>query len=272
MTQDKEVYRMTLYWLYDLPNWMFGLVSICFFTAFGLVGLFTTRGWVRRQHRENHSHNDIVSYFLAAVTVFYGITLGLLAVATWTNFSATQDKVDHEAQVLASLYRDVNIFPEPLRSILDNDLRGYTRQVIDISWPQQRNGVVPTATNGMLEVFQVDLLKFEPVSERDKIVAGESYKQFNVLVECRRARLESVTTGMPTSLWTLVILGGLITIVVTLFFDTPSMAMHFWMTILLTTLLGLMIFLIGTLDRPYRGKVSIGSGSLERVYQQVMRP
>jgi hypothetical protein len=261
---------MTLYWVYDLPNWLFGLLSVTFFTGVGLVGLFTTRRWVRRQHRQDHSHNDIVSYFLAAVTVFYGITLGLLAVATWTTYSGTQDKVDHEAQVLASLYRDTDTFPEPLRTKLEEDLRAYTRQVIDVSWPLQRQGIVPNSTKGMLESFQGDMLTFEPTTEREKIVATEAYRQFNVLVECKRARLESVTTGMPSSLWTLVILGGLITIAVTLFFDTPSMAMHFWMTILLTTLLGLMVFLIGTLDRPYRGKVSIGPGSLERVYRQVM--
>ncbi len=262
--------HMTLYWLYDLPNWLFGVIVISFFSAFGLTGLFTTRRFVRRQHKEDHSHNDIVSYFLAAVTVFYGITLGLLAVATWTNFSATQDKVDHEAQVVASLYRDVNSFPEPLRTMLEGDLRVYVRQVIDVSWPQQRRGLIPTSTSGTLDQFQADLLQFEPKTEREKIVTDESYRQFNILVECRRARLETVTSGMPSSLWSLVILGGLITLTVTLFFDTPSLRMHFWMTILLSVLLGLMIFLIGTLDNPFRGKVSIGPGSLERVYRQVM--
>ena len=88
--------------------------------------------------------------------------------------------------------------------------------------------------------------------------------------EARRSRLETVTSGMPTSLWSLVILGGLITMTATLFFDTPSFRMHFWMTVLLSTLLGLMVFLIGTLDNPFRGKVSIGPGSMQRVYEQLM--
>ena len=263
--------HITLYWLYDLPNWLFGMIIIGFFTSFALVGLFSTRRWVKQQHREDHSHNDIVSYFLAAVTVFYGITLGLLAVATWTNFSATQDRVDREAQVAASLYRDVNSLPEPVRSRLDDDLRQYVRQVIDVSWPEQRRGVVPMNSSGILEQFQAHLLEFEPVSEREKIVTEESYRQFNLLVEARRARLESVTSGMPSSLWSLVILGGLITLTVTLFFDTPSFRMHFWMTVLLSVLLGLMVFLIGTLDNPFRGKVAVGPGSLERVYKQLMQ-
>ncbi len=259
-----------LYWLYNLPNWLFGVVVVLFFVLYSLAGLFTTRAWVRRQHREDHSHNDIVSYFLAAITVFYGITLGLLAVATWTNFSATQDKVDREAQVVASLYRDVNSFPDPLRTTLENDLRSYTREVIDVSWPQQRQGIVPYGSGPKLEQFQADLLLFEPKTEREKIVTTQAYGVFNALVEARRSRLETVTSGMPASLWSLVILGGLITMTATLFFDTPSFRMHFWMTVLLSTLLGLMVFLIGTLDNPFRGKVSIGPGSLERVYQQIM--
>ena len=260
----------TLYWLYDLPNWLFGVVVVTFFLLYGLIGLFLTRTWIRKQHRVDHSHNDIVSYFLAAITVFYGITLGLLAVATWTNYSSTQDKVDIESQRVASLYRDVNSFPEPLRTALDNDLRAYVRQVIDVSWPQQRQGIVPYGSGVILEQFQADLLLFEPKTEREKIVTTESYRVFNELVEARRARLESVSSGMPKSLWSLVILGGLIALTATLFFDTQSLRMHFWMTTLLSTLLGLMVFLIGTLDNPFRGKVSIGPGSLQRVYEQLM--
>ena len=46
--------------------------------------------------------------------------------------------------------------------------------------------------------------------------------------------------------------------------------MHLWMTVLLSSLLGLMVFLVGTLDSPFRGKVSIGPGSMQRVYEQLM--
>lgn len=262
--------HVTLYWLYDLPNWLFGIVVVLFFTLYGLAGLFATRRWVKRQHREDHSHNDIVSYYLAAITVFYGITLGLLAVATWTNYSNAQDKVDHEAQVVASLYRDVNSFPEPLRTNLDDDLRAYVRETVDVSWPAMQRGIVPYGSGPKLEQVQADLLLFEPKTEREKIVTTQAYQVFNVLVEARRGRLETVNSGMPSSLWSLVILGGLITLTATLFFDTPSLRMHFWMTILLSTLLGLMVFLVGTLDNPFRGKVSIGPGSMQRVYDQIM--
>ena len=260
-----------MYWVYDLPNWLFGLLCIATFVGFGVGGLYMTRGWVRRVHQKDHSHNDIVGFYLAGVTVFYGITLGLVAVGTWNTYNEVQSKVDHEAQVVSSLYRDVGGFPEPGRALLKKDLRDYVREVVDVSWPQQRRGIVPTGSALMIDDLQAHLIAFEPTTPGQQILHAEAYKQFNNLVEVRRSRLDSVTASIPSSLWFLVIIGALISIAVTLFFDTPSFSMHLWMTVLMSGLLGLMIFLIGTLDNPFRGKVSVSAVPLETVYQQTMK-
>ena len=259
---------MTMYWVYDLPNWLFGLLCIGAFLLLGLAGLYASRGFVRRVHREDHSHNDIVGYYLAAVTIFYGITLGLVSVGTWNNYNAIQDKVDREAQDLASLYRDANSYPEPLRGALTTDLRQYAEEVVERSWPQQRMGVIPRGSAVFLDNFQQHLLLFQPATMGQGVVYQESYRQFNDLVESRRSRLDSVTTSIPRSLWWLVILGAIVCIVNTLFFHTRSFSMHIWMTMLMSGLLGLMVFLVATLDNPFRGKISISSAPIERVLQQ----
>jgi hypothetical protein len=228
-----------------------------------------SRTRVRRLHIKDHSHNDIVGYYLSAVTVFYGITLGLVAVGTWNTYSDIQTKVDKEAQVIASLYRDVNGYPEPARSELGGDLKAYLRQVIEVSWPEQQKGIVPVGSGVMLDSFQRHMLAFEPATAGQQILHAEAYKQFNNLVEARRSRLDSVTASIPSSLWTLVVLGALVSITVTLFFDAASFSMHPWMTSLMSGLLGLIIFLVGTLDNPFRGRVSVGPQPLERIYQQI---
>lgn len=69
-----------------------------------------------------------VGYFMSAVTVFYGITLGLVAVGTWTTFSQVEDKMDAEAQTIASIYRDVASHGEPWRTAIRNDMRDYVRR------------------------------------------------------------------------------------------------------------------------------------------------
>jgi hypothetical protein len=261
---------MSMYWVYDLPNFVFGLLSVAAFVAFGLAGMFATRGWVRRLHADR-SYNDIVGFYLAAVTVFYGITLGLLAVGTWTTYSDVETRVDQEATAVGALYRDIGSYPEPTRTMLENDLREYTRQVIDVGWPQQQRGIVPTGASAILSKFQAHLLEFEPTTKGQEIVHAEVYRQFNDLVQSRRGRLDSVTKGLPGPLWALVMVGALLSIGLTWFFDVPSLTIHLWMTVLLSALLGLMIFLVAAMDHPFRGKISVGPEPLERVYDQLMK-
>ena len=46
--------------------------------------------------------------------------------------------------------------------------------------------------------------------------------------------------------------------------------MHFWMTVLFSALLGLLIFLIAILDNPYRGRIGVSPEPLQRVYEQII--
>src|SRR6266404_4676967 len=134
---------MNMYWLYELPNWLFGVLTIAVTAAVGLSGLHTTRRWVRRVHGGRHLHNEVVGYYLSAVCVFYGITLGLLAVGTWQTYSEVETRVGEEAAAVGALYRDVSSFPDPNRMALQSDLRQYTPQVVDVALPQQRRGIIP---------------------------------------------------------------------------------------------------------------------------------
>lgn len=261
-----------MYWFYDLPSWLSGILVGTVFAAIGTLGLLATRRWVRKLHGVGHAHNDVVGFYLGAIAVFYGITLGLLAVSTWTTYAEVETKADQEAIALGSLYRSVGSYPEPFRSKMQQDLRSYTREVIDVGWAMQRHGVVHIGAGLKLAAFQTDFLQYEPKSETQKIVHAEAYRQFNALVERRRARLDSVTEGLPGPLWATVLIGALISIAVTWFFDTASFRMHVWITFLLSSLLGLIIFMVAILDNPYRGSVSVGPEALERVYDQVMTP
>jgi len=120
-----------MYWVYSLPNWLFGLLTVGLFVAFSLAGLFPSRAWIRGMHVQR-PHNDIVGFYLAGITVLYGVSLGLLAIGAWTTYTDTEAKVSQEAAALSTLYRSVSGLPEPPRSLLQNDLRLYTREVIDV--------------------------------------------------------------------------------------------------------------------------------------------
>ena len=261
-----------IYWLYFVPLWLSGVITVLVFCAFGITGLLLTRRWAPSLHHANVSYNDIVGYYFGAITVLYGITLGLLMVGVWSNFAETEAKVDREASVLAALYLDVSHYPEPNRGRLQDDLRRYARQVTDVAWPQQQKGVIPKGNIAIVADLGNDLAAFEPASEGQKILHAESYKHFNELVERRRSRLLGVTAGLSGALWALVLIGAAINIAVTWFFHVHNQRMHHWMTALTSTLLGLMIFLLAALDHPFIGKLSVSAEPFQLVYDQLMKP
>jgi hypothetical protein len=262
---------MNMYWVYDLPNWLFELLTISLFVAFGLAGLLASRRMIRRVHLQ-HSYNDIVGFYLAGITVLYGVTLGLLAIGAWTTYTDTEAKVAREAAAVASLYRTVGSLEEPMRSVLQQDIRDYTIGVIQIGWPEQQEGIVPTENRVSLDKFRQDFRKWEPKTEAEVILEQDVSREFDALETSRSIRLDSVTDELPSPLWALIVIGAAICIISTWFFHMQSMKMHIWMTVLFSALIGLMVFMVAALDNPYRGKISVSPEPLERVYQQMVNP
>lgn len=261
-----------VYWLYFLPLWLSGMITVLVFCAFGITGLLLTRRWVPSLHQVNVSYNDIVGCYFSAITVLYGITLGLLMVGDWSTLTETQDRVDNEASTLAAFYLDISEYPEPTRGRLQNDLRSYTREVIDVAWPEQQKGIIPRGNVANVANLANDLAAFEPASEEQKSLQRETYDKFNELVERRRSRLLGVTAGLSSALWTLVYIGAVINIAVTWCFHLHNQRMHLWMTAMISLLLGLMIFLLSAMDHPYLGKISVSLKPFQLIYEDLMQP
>jgi hypothetical protein len=259
-----------LYFVYELPNWLFCALTMLVSMLIGAGGMLLTRPVIRRVLARGE-HNDIVSYFLGACGVFYGITLGLIAVGAWQSFSEVDSKVSAEAAALAALHRDVSTYPEPVGSQLRDHLRGYTEYVIYEAWPMQRRGEVPTGGTARIDDFQQLLYAFEPTTRPQEIIHAEAISQFNEFIAARRLRLQAVSTSLPAALWWVVGIGAVLSISITWFFHVPNRTLHLIMVLLASSLMGLLIFLTAAMDNPFRGEVSIGPDAFVLVYEQLMK-
>lgn len=261
---------MNMFWLYDLPNSLMGCLIVSFFVGLSLLGLLAGRRcFAMQSHSERGTHNDLVSYFLSAIGAIYGITIGLLAAGTWSNFSAVSEAAMVEASSLAALYRDVSSLPLPYRSELQQKLKEHTRFEIDKQWPAHQQGKVLPSTS--LTAFQAALLQVNPESEQDKILYAEAFSQFNTYVENRIIRLSHVTSGLPATLWSVVFLGAALTIGVSWFFQIPAFSLHAALTAILSGLIGLLVFVIVSMDWPFRGEFSVSPEAMQTVYENLMK-
>ncbi len=263
---------MTIYWIYDYPNWALGLGIVALFVVGSVLGLLLTRPMVRRLLGGSRDHNDVVSYVFAGIGVFYGLAMGLIAVATWEDFTAIDAQVDQEAAAMASLYRDFDGYPQPLRGQAEDLLRNYTRQVIEKDWPAHRRGQIDEEATHVLDQLDDLLMAFEPSRERERIVHAEVVRELASITELRRLRLQSVDTGLPAALWIVVLIGAVLTIVLTYLFWVDNLALHALLIASLSTFIALLIFLTAAMDNPFRGEFSVSPDAFQTVLDDVMSP
>jgi hypothetical protein len=259
------------YWIYDHPGWRIGAL---FGTVFVLVTWLAT-GLLRRFlhpwfHTERRA-NDMVGFVLSSFSVFYGILVGLIAVAAYQNFGNVGDLLTKEASSLAALYGDLDSYRQPFRGRLQDGLRDYTRFEIDRDWPLMRRGIVPTEGTHRLQVFMDELLAFRPADRGEETLHAETLHQLNELLNLRRARLESATVGIPPVLWWVVGIGALIGVLLIAMLDM-EVHVHLILGGALSLFLGLVIFLIADLDNPFRGEVSVTPDAFRQVYTSLMQP
>jgi hypothetical protein len=259
------------YWIYDLQTWTLVFMVCASFVGVTWAGTVFFRPFLRAFVRRQPALNDIVGYLLGAHGVYFGILLGLLALASYQNFADVEKMTVDEATKLAALYRDTAAYPEPHRGQLTELLRQYARYVVDEAWPQQKQGIVPTGGTDLIDRFQELLVRFEPRTKGQEILHAETYRQFNSFAEARRQRLYAVTTGIPALLWWVVFIGAGVNIVLIWMLEmklVPLLILSGVISFYLATL----IALIAAMDNPFRGDVCVSSNPYESVYQNVMLP
>ncbi|MEK6336324.1 MAG: DUF4239 domain-containing protein [Acidobacteriota bacterium] len=257
--------------LFDIPLWIAGTVIIATLCLFVVFGLLLVRRRVLPRLRVDAGDSEFTGAMLQSVMVFYGLAVALIAVTVFQTYSDTQKVVTGEATALNAIYRDVTSYPEPIRTELQKGLREYTRYVIDEAWPLQRQGKIPSGGFEPMTRFQAALTKFEPATEGQKLLHGETLRAYNSLIQARRLRLDAVGTGLPKVMWAVIIVGAFISLSSSFFFKVEDARFHILEVLLLAVFIGLVTFMILSLDRPFRGDLGIGADPYQLVYDQLMK-
>ena len=238
-------------------------LSFVLITWFGAIFI---RPFFRLFVRSQPELNSLVGNFLSMYGMFYGILMGLLAVAAYQNTVDIEEAVIAEGAVLASLFRSVSAYPEDLRQPLQESVRDYTQFVIDVEWPLMRKGEVFTGSKPLTDRLQEQLLDFEPASAGQVILHTEATKQFYRFLELKAERIYSAQSGIPGIMWYVVLLGAFVSIFLTWMLNM-SLVAHMFLGGVLSFFIGTMVSLIIVLGSPLRG----GHGIDPEVFQLLLR-
>ena len=138
------------------------------FVGFCWLGCIFVRPFLRVFVRSREDTNSIVGHVVSAFGVFYGLLLGLIAVASYQNLAKVEDNVAREVAALDALYQDVGTYPAPYGQNLRWLLRDYCRYVFKYAWDDYERGEIPTGEQTRITAFHERLLAFEPETESQK--------------------------------------------------------------------------------------------------------
>ena len=241
----------------DLPLWLFALLIVAGFNAIALGGLVCTRRFGQSLGLYTFIDNNAVSAIFQAILVMYAISLGLIAVASWGNTTAAAAAASEEASHIATVYRTLGGYPQPLQDDLKDSVARYTQSIIEKAWPAQQRGEVTEAGIEIILHLWSCITQFEPKTVGQRVIHGQVLDGFNKLVEFRRRRIEATSYAVPGPLWVVVLIGAAVSIFGSYLFKIESLSVHGLLTMLLTTMIALLVFFIATTDHPYSGSNAI---------------
>ena len=258
-------------WLYELSPFGQALVIIAFVEFLSIAGLLLARRYVVPRFHYSEGINDAVSGTVQAIGVFYGITVGLIAVGVWNTNSTAADLVSREASAIAMLFRDVSGYPSPVREELRAGLREYTFFIINEAWPAQQKGKEVERGRTLMDDFQAKLYSFSPSNPSQVALHTETLRAYNNLLDYRRLRIVAVNnSGLSGTMWAVIWMGAAISIGVAYFYKIGDPKLHVVLVVLMSGFLAVVLFMITINDKPFYGTVGISSDPYKIILERLI--
>jgi len=253
--------------LYDLPNWLFGMLVCGGWIVIGLGGYVVFHRICRVHFAEGEKNLAIA--LLAVVATVNSLLMAFSAVSAWEAFRSADHAVHSEANTISALSRDLAVFGSVESNQARELLRAYAKTVVEQEWPNMRSGQPNHSTWTAADSMFRAVGTIQPGTPREMALMPEIWTRTNELIKYRRERLYAGEAEVPGTLWAVVTLGTFLTIMATYVF--PRTAFNLVAVGVLSGSLGLVFFFIAAMDRPFAGKESIDPEPIESTLLKMER-
>ena len=208
--------------------------------------------------------NELLGMLLAVVAVVYAVPLGLVAVEAWGDFTEARSAVTQEATQIARLADAARSLPEPMPGQVTAALKAYAQTVIEHEWRQMTAQGYPRAAEPELERIRLLLQAAGELPSADVERVKTDLQQLATL---RLARILSIGEGLIPPVWSLVLVGGFVTMLLCALFAPAEMGLHRLICGLVATSIMTVVLLIVATDRPFHRVTRVGPEAIERVLE-----
>ena len=197
--------------------------------------------------------NEVAGNSFQVVGTFYAVLLGLIVVDAMNNMSDLRGVIEQEANAFADIYILSRGMPQPTQKNVQALAVSYVDAVIDDEWDAMRQRKVSTKAIVYMNKLWNTLIDFKPAAEEQKDIRQMCLERISDAGDSRRSRLITSAHGVSTELWTVLVVGGLLTLSFSYFFGLPSFIGQALMTVVIASTMALNVYLVFLYGYPFSG-------------------
>ncbi len=242
--------------LYNLPIGLMGLIVVGSTLTVALAGYaIAIRVALIRLDPEQRS---LAFTMMSVITTMNSLLIALAAVNVWEAYNEAGSISTDEAACARELALDLAGFDSQDAKAAIDALHDYLASVVHDEWPvmQQQLRPHPDTERHFTTVVR-RATQLRPASARQEILLGEIFTRVNELAKLRQHRLLSLDVSMPGTLWAVILVVSVISFM--LLYALPPNPYHIGLIACWAVTLGLMLFFVLAVDRPYAGEISVSS-------------
>jgi hypothetical protein len=256
-----------LHLVHDTPLWV-STVAITLGALVYSIGLMVATRCVFGVDRLK-LNNEVAGFKFAVVGVFYAVMLAFVVIAVWEDFRQTEGAVRDEAKAAVDLHRITFALPVEGGAEIRKHLIDYVNDVREREWTTMAVGEPSDAVVRDLDQLSRAIFNVQPQNDQELALYQDALRLLAVMTDNRNERLDSSDGSMPTILWFVLIVGGLITLGYPAFFGSSNLIAQILMTAALAELVALSLLLGLAFDYPFTGEVHISPHPFDHALRQM---
>jgi hypothetical protein len=236
---------------------------VCLFVLISVGGLILVQRLVPIEVRQRQ--NDVAGFIYAVLGVAYAVLLGLMVIAVWEQWERAKATVDGEASQLAEIYWIAHQLPQPEGRHIQELAHSYAEVVVDEEWPLMAQGEFSPKAWATIDEIRDSVQGLNASTDDQLLLDQQALERVHGLADARRDRLLAAEEGLPAIMWVVLIGGGFIVVGFTYLFGMENNLTHILMVAALAMIISSVLFMVASLNFPFRGDVHIGPDAFEQI-------
>jgi hypothetical protein len=201
--------------------------------------------------------NDFTGAVVAVIGTTYAVILAFTLAGVWAMFQQAQTNEEQEANALVNVYRIASQLKDPNAKAIQELCVRYVDNAIEKEWPAMLKQQLPPEGSMIINQLWTLAGESQAHAQPDAIAAYQLMEELRGLTQYRRIRAMQVREALPGILWTVLVVGGIITVASSCFFGVPNFRFHLLQVLVLSFLIALVLVAIADIDQPYQGEVTV---------------